>query len=99
MTDGNPTDDYKAALPRFKKQQVGVVVACAAGHEIDDSVLKSITENVVRIDATDSAAFAAFFKWVSDSVKTSSQKIDLSKKEVGGMDELPPPPPEVNIVV
>lgn len=98
MSDGNPTDDYQAALPRFKQQQTGVVIACAVGHQVDDDVLKSVTENVVRIDATDSAAFAAFFKWVSDSVKTTSQKIDLSKKEAGGMDELPPPPPEVNIV-
>lgn len=98
MSDGNPTDDYKSALTRFKGQQTGIVVACAIGHSVDEAVLKAITENVVRIDATDSAAFAAFFKWVSDSVKTTSKKIDLTKKEASGMDDLPPPPAEVDIV-
>ena len=99
MTDGNPTDEYREQLPLFKKQQTGIVVACAVGHQIDEGVLKSITDNVVRIDSTDASAFAAFFKWVSDSVKTTSHKIDLSKNDITGMDELPPPPAEVNVVI
>jgi uncharacterized protein YegL len=98
MSDGNPTDDWKQALPKFKEAPTGMIVACAVGHAIDMAVLKALTDNVVQIDATDSAAFAAFFKWVSDSVKTTSQKIDLTKKEATSISELPPPPAEVNIV-
>jgi uncharacterized protein YegL len=53
---------------------------------------------VVRLSTSDSGAMAAFFKWVSASISTSSQKIDMEKKEVTGLDELPPPPPEIDIV-
>ena len=78
--------------------QTGIVVACAVGHSVDMDVLKSITDNVVQIDESDSSAFAAFFKWVSDSIKTTSQKVDLTKKDTTDMDELPPPPEEINVV-
>jgi uncharacterized protein YegL len=98
MTDGNPTDDWEKSLPKFKEMQTGIVVACAVGHSVDMDVLKSITDNVVQIDESDSSAFAAFFKWVSDSIKTTSQKVDLTKKDTTDMDELPPPPEEINVV-
>lgn len=99
MSDGNPTDDWQKAVPQFKEMQTGIVVACAVGHQIDTAVLKAITDNVVQLDAADAAAFAAFFKWVSDSVKTTSQKVDLTKKDTTDMSELPPPPDEINVVV
>jgi len=99
MTDGAPNDDWKAGLKEFKKAKVGMVVACAAGMNADTSVLKQITEAVVQLDTADSATIQSFFKWVSASVSTSSQKIDMNKKEVSGLDELPPPPPEVNLVI
>jgi uncharacterized protein YegL len=99
MTDGAPNDDWKAGLKEFKNVKAGMVIACAAGMAADTDVLKQITEVVVQLDTADSATIQPFFKWVSASVSTSSQKIDLNKKEVSGPDELPPPPPEVNFVV
>jgi uncharacterized protein YegL len=99
MTDGGPTDSWQKGLTAFKKQKTGIVVACAAGQSADTNVLKQITENVVQLDTTDSATIKAFFKWVSASVSTGSQKIDASGVDVAGLSELPPPPPEVNIVV
>jgi uncharacterized protein YegL len=99
MTDGSPTDNWQKGLAEFKKRKTGVVVACAAGQSADTNVLKQITEIVVQLDTADSATIKAFFKWVSASVSTGSQKIEASGVEVGGLNELPPPPPEVNIVV
>ena len=99
MTDGGPTDDWQKGLAEFKKRKFGMVVACAAGNGADTSVLKQITEAVVQLDTTDGATIKAFFKWVSASVSTGSQKIETTGVEVGGLSELPPPPPEVNIVV
>jgi uncharacterized protein YegL len=98
MTDGGPTDDWKRGLSEFRKRKTGIVVACAAGQGADTSVLKQITECVVQLDTADSATIKAFFKWVSASVSTGSAKVD-SGTEVVGIGELPPPPPEVNIVV
>lgn len=98
MTDGGPTDDWKRGLAEFQKRKTGIVVACAAGHDADINVLKQITECVVQLDTADSATIKAFFKWVSASVSTGSAKVD-SGTEVVGIGELPPPPPEINIVV
>lgn len=99
MTDGSPTDDWKKGLERLKKVRTGLVIACAAGQGADTSVLKQITEVVVQLDTADASTIKAFFKWVSASVSTGSQKIDLVKKEVTGLSDLPPPPPEVNVVL
>ncbi|MDR1594432.1 MAG: VWA domain-containing protein [Prevotellaceae bacterium] len=99
MTDGGPTDNWQKGLADFQKRKVGIVVACAAGQGADTKILKQITEIVVQLDTADSATIKAFFKWVSASVSTGSQKVEASGIDVGGLNELPPPPPEVNIVV
>lgn len=99
MTDGEPTDDWQKGLIALKKIKTGVIIACAAGPSANTNILKSITEVVVQLDTADSATIKAFFKWVSASVSTGSQKVDSGQKEVVGLDDLPPPPPEVNVVV
>lgn len=99
MTDGVPTDDWKKGLEKLKKVRTGIIVACAAGQGADTSVLKQITEVVVQLDTADSSTIKAFFKWVSASVSTGSQKVDQGQKEVTGLGDLPPPPPEVNVVL
>ncbi|NEX19147.1 VWA domain-containing protein [Thiorhodococcus mannitoliphagus] len=99
MTDGAPTDDWKKGLDRLKQVRTGVIVACAAGQGGDTSVLKQITEVVVALDTADASTIKAFFKWVSASVSTGSQKVDQGLKEVTGLSDLPPPPPEVNVVL
>lgn len=98
MTDGEPTDDFDRGLAEFQKRKWGLIVACAAGPNANTEKLKKMTEVVVQLDTADSAAFKAFFKWVSASVSTSSKSVESSGKEVTGLDQLPPPPPEINIV-
>lgn len=99
MTDGSPTDDWRKGLEQLKKVRTGMVIACAAGPGADTTVLKQITEIVVQLNTADASTIKAFFKWVSASVSSGSQKIDLAKKEVTGLSDLPPPPPEVNVVL
>lgn len=98
MTDGEPTDDWRAGLARLKEVSTGIVVACAAGPKANTDVLNQITEAVVRLDTADSSTFNAFFKWVSAASIQTSQRVDLTKQDVNKLDELPPPPPEVNVV-
>ncbi|MDD6002767.1 MAG: VWA domain-containing protein [Bacteroidales bacterium] len=99
MTDGEPTDDLNVGLNEFKSRKFGMVVACAAGQGANTNTLKQITENVVQLDTADSATIKAFFKWVSASISTGSKKIEEGGINLEKMSELPPPPPEVNIVV
>lgn len=98
MTDGSPTDDWRKGVGEFKAARTGVVVACAAGHAAETKVLQEITEIVLQLDTADSTTIKAFFKWVSASISVGSQKVE-AKKEVIGLDDLPPPPPEVNVVL
>jgi uncharacterized protein YegL len=99
MTDGLPTDDWKSGLVEFQKRKAGIVVACAAGNNADTDVLKQITENVVSLETADTQSIGKFFQWVTASIGVSSTKVEDSGKEVGGLNELPPPPSELNIVV
>lgn len=98
MTDGAPTDNLSAGLADFKKRKYGMVVACAAGQGANTDTLKQITENVVQLDTADSATIKAFFRWVSATISTSSKSVEVTGAEATTMSELPPPPPEVNIV-
>ena len=99
MTDGAPTDSWTQGLAKLKQAKPGMVIACAAGHNADTSVLKQITEVVVELSTADSNTIKAFFKWVSASISTGSQKVDAGQKEVTGLSDLPPPPPEVSVVL
>ena len=90
MTDGKPTDDLQFGLEQFRQRKTGMVVACAAGQ---------ITPNVVQLATADSSTIKAFFKWVSASISTSSKAVENAAKETTSFSELPPPPPEVNIVI
>ena len=99
MTDGEPTDNWKKGVDALKSVRSGLIVACAAGPSANTATLKQITEVVVQLDTADSATIKAFFKWVSASISFGSQKVESGQKEVGGLSDLPPPPPEVNIVV
>jgi uncharacterized protein YegL len=99
MTDGIPTDDWQRGLDEFKKCKTAFTVACAAGSGADTNILKQITENVVSLDTADSASIGKFFQWVTASIGVTSTKVEDSGKEVSGLNELPPPPSELNIVV
>lgn len=97
MTDGQPTDDYEAAAARIKQKKVGNIIACAAGTGADSSALKHITETVVELQNLEPDALKAFFKWVSSSIKTTSDRCAQPVAEATAT--LPPPPPGIQIVL
>lgn len=99
MTDGEPTDDLSKGLAAFQAMKWGMVVCCAAGQAANTGNLKKISpECVVQLDTADSKSLAAFFKWVSSSIAMSSKSVNEGNKEVTGLDQLPPPPPEISII-
>lgn len=98
MTDGEPNHDWQAGLEKFKALKLSMVIGCAAGEDANTETLKKIANVVVRLDTADAATIKAFFKWVSASVSTTSHKVDLTKKDVTGIADLPPPPAEITLV-
>lgn len=99
MTDGEPTDKWQDGLDKLRAVKTGGIVACAAGHSARVDVLKRITESVVQLDTVDRGSIRAFFKWVSSSISVRSQRVDQGQGDSGGLQNLPPPPPEVNVVL
>ena len=98
LTDGCATDDVAKGLAEFRKRKWGIVVACAAGSGADTDELSKITEAVVALDTADSATLKAFFKWVTASIVTSSKSVGTANQEPSGLEQLPPAPPEIQVL-
>jgi uncharacterized protein YegL len=78
FTDGVPTDDSKAAIAEWKQnwQRTANMVAVSFGDEADASLLRELTENVLLFKNTTDEDYKKFFKWVTDSIKTSSVSVE-----------------------
>lgn len=89
MTDGAPTDSWEGPANDLKSKKPGNIIACAAGPSADDTVLKRITETVVRLTDTSSGTLGAFMKWVSASVSTTSASISAQGDAAVNLPALP----------
>jgi uncharacterized protein YegL len=96
MTDGTPSDmqAYRDAIVEVKRRNFGNIVVCAAGPKARIDVLEELSGVIVHLETTDSSSFASFFKWVSASVSIGSSSAGVIEPTV-----LPPPPPEVQVVL
>jgi uncharacterized protein YegL len=95
MTDGSPSDvlDYKNAIPKVKALGFASIIACAAGPRAKKEDLTPLADHVVVLDTMDSSGFLSFFRWVSSSVAAGNVSMGATSSL-----QLPPPPPEVNLV-
>lgn len=96
MTDGSPSDlqAYHYAVQEIKSRNFGSILACAAGPKANHSHLLELTSQVVTMETMDASAFLSLFKWVSSSVSANSVSTASTNQSA-----LPPPPPEVNLVI
>ena len=96
LTDGKPTDTmaYSEVIPRLQAAGFAKILACAAGPKSDAAQLKRLTDFVVSLDTMDATSFAKFFEWVSATFSKDSQSRGATDSV-----ELPPPPPELNVVL
>ena len=80
FTDGVPTDDTKSAVTEWKQnwQTTANLVAVSFGNETDTRLLGGLTENVLHFKNSDAASYKEFFKWVTDSIKTSSVSVEAN---------------------
>lgn len=78
FTDGVPTDDTKSAITEWKQnwQHTANMIAVSFGSETDALLLSELTENVLYFKNTDVSSYKHFFKWVTDSIKTSSVSVE-----------------------
>jgi uncharacterized protein YegL len=95
MTDGSPSDtlEFETMAKKLKANEYRFsrIIGCAAGPKAKVEPLKTFATDVVTLDTMDSASFAKFWQWVSQSVTKHSQSTDLA------VDRLPSPPSEIKI--
>lgn len=95
LTDGKPSDmlAFNNAIPQIKSLNFGRIVGCAAGPKADPGYLQKLTSDVVSLDTMDASSFSQFFEWVTQTLNNTSQTVGSPNNE-----QLPPPPPTINVV-
>ena len=96
MTDGQPTDSWEGPADSLKAKKLGNIIACAAGPGAITEPLKRVTETVVKLANLQPDTLKAFFKWVSDSIKKTSQS--MAQVAADAPVGLPPAPPQIHMV-
>ncbi|MDG2432433.1 TerY-C metal binding domain-containing protein [Flavobacterium sp.] len=78
FTDGVPTDDSKVAINEWKQnwQKKANLIAVSFGNNTDANLLGELTDTVLEFKNTNVQSYKEFFKWVTDSIKTSSISVE-----------------------
>jgi uncharacterized protein YegL len=78
FTDGVPTDDTKSVISEWKENwaKIANLVAISFGEETDTQILGELSENVLHFKNSTEEDYKKFFKWVTDSIKTSSISVE-----------------------
>lgn len=97
ITDGHPTDSWEKAADELKKKKPANIIACAAGADADEYLLKRITETVVKIRELQPDELKKYFKWVSQTIGLTSQSVSQVMADEQPIN-LPPPPQGMTIV-
>ncbi|MEN3184713.1 MAG: VWA domain-containing protein, partial [Atribacterota bacterium] len=98
LTDGKPTDDWRTPREELlarKERKVLNVITVGCGPDIDEATLREIAIGPsFKMDA-DTASFAAFFRWVSQTVRSVSKTLSRPQGQ-GEASPMPIPiPPDV----
>jgi len=96
MTDGSPNDTafYEQMVFEIKKRPFASIIACAAGAKAKIEPLKKLTSNIFNLETMDGNSFSGLFQWVSSTVSAGNRSMGTTACLV-----LPPPPPEIQIVI
>jgi len=96
MTDGKPSDTqvYQEQCAAMRALGFANIIGCAAGPKAREEDLKPLCDHVVRLDTMDSGAFAKLFQWVSEVLASGNRSTGTTRTN-----DLPPPPPEINVVL
>lgn len=96
MTDGKPSDrqlfDQQCSIVR----SIGFasIIGCVAGPKASKDDMESLCDHVVALDTMDSASFSSLFKWVSAAISSGNRSMGATRSA-----PLPPPPPEIQVIV
>ncbi|ADV48692.1 VWA domain-containing protein [Cellulophaga sp. E16_2] len=81
FTDGVPTDDATSAINEWNNSwsKTANLIAISLGDGADLSLLGKLTDKILKLENTTTSGYKEFFKWVTDSIKTSSESVESNK--------------------
>ncbi len=81
FTDGVPTDNTSSVIAEWNNnwRRTANLIAVSLGGGGDKSILGQLTENVLEVENSTAESYKEFFKWVTDSIKTSSESVENNK--------------------
>lgn len=78
FTDGIPTDDSSKAIEKWNskyKNQISLI-AISIGENTNYNLLGQLTDQVLKFNNTSNNSYKDFFKWVTASIKATSENIN-----------------------
>jgi len=91
FTDGEPTDDSSTAIAEWniKWKKSSHLIVVSLGQDTNLQLLSELSDEVLLFDNTTIAHYKELFRWISDSIKTSSESVDnnASGFELSKLDE------------
>lgn len=91
FTDGVPTDDSSSAIKEWKEnwKKATNLVIVSLGDDTDVGLLRELSDEVLIFNNTTISHYKELFRWISDSIKTSSLSVDnnTSGFELANIDE------------
>jgi uncharacterized protein YegL len=95
MTDGRPSDLqlYRSLCPAIRALGFADIIGCVAGPKVTHEDLRPLCNHIVALDTLDFATFAGFFRWVTSTIAGGNRSLG-AKSTI----DLPPPPPEIQVV-
>lgn len=96
MTDGKPSDlqVFEEQCPKIRAIGFASIIGCVAGPKARKEDLAPLCDHMVTLDTMDSAGFTSLFKWVTAAISSGNRTMGTTATVT-----LPPPPPEINIVL
>jgi uncharacterized protein YegL len=96
MTDGSPSDTahYNRMAEEVARRPFASIIACAAGIKAKHEPLRKLTQHIFNLETMDGHSFAGLFQWVSTTVSSGNRSMGAASSIA-----LPPPPPEIQIVI
>ncbi|MCG8476759.1 MAG: VWA domain-containing protein [Cytophagales bacterium] len=90
FTDGRPTDECEGALHRWEqsyRDKVNLVVV-SIGDNVEVNLLSRLTDTVLEFNNTSPEEYQKFFKWITNSIKSQSVKVETTGEDQLFVNEL-----------
>ncbi|MDO4880381.1 MAG: TerY-C metal binding domain-containing protein [Capnocytophaga sp.] len=83
FTDGVPTDNTDAAIERWNAnyKNASNLVIISLGENTNYDLMGRLSNQVLKFNNTNAASYKEFFKWITASIKTTSERINIDNAE------------------